>query len=329
MSESNQTDHWDLLASALGAEPRKKEAEESPTPGEEKNPDAAETSEVRAAVGPAPKVAALAPLARPASNWDAIALSLGIEVKADELPPAEPEEFSAVELLEPQGSFLEEVPRELDRPSDEQSPRETERYEKTGRLSVEEPAEQREKKSHRRKRRRRKDRDKDRIIAKDEKPFADSARKGPADNDLPPAEAAGEGDDVAEKELGRETDAEEIEQRRLKHRRSRRGSRKRKNKAGEPSQGKAVSSDRTESAAVKGSSQASGSKKEITKESKESIEEEEEDHDKGSGKSAFRAIPTWEEAIGIVITKNMESRPRRHGSGSSSSRTESREKRRR
>jgi hypothetical protein len=325
MSESNQTDHWDLLASALGAEPRKKEAEEAPAAEEEKKPEAAEASEVRAADEAAPKEAAPTPPARPASNWDAIALSLGIEVKATEPPPAEPVEFSAAELLEPQGSFLEEVPRELDRPSDEPSPREAEIYEKRKTLSMEEPAEQREKKSHRRKRRRRKDRDKDRILAKGEKTFADSARKGPADKDSPPKEGAGERDDIAGKEPGRETATEESEQSQSKHRRSRRGSRKRKKKAGEHYQEKAAATDRSESAADKGSTQTSGPKKAIAG---ESIEEEEEQV-KGSGKAAFRAIPTWEEAVGIIVSKNMESRPRRQSGGSPPSRNESREKRRR
>ncbi|MGW8257983.1 MAG: hypothetical protein ACWGMZ_10895, partial [Thermoguttaceae bacterium] len=39
---------------------------------------------------------------------------------------------------------------------------------------------------------------------------------------------------------------------------------------------------------------------------------------KSAAKSAFRAITTWDESVGIIITKNLESRPRRHGSGSSS-----------
>ena len=47
----------------------------------------------------------------------------------------------------------------------------------------------------------------------------------------------------------------------------------------------------------------------------EAMDEDDEDADSASAKAGFRSIPTWEEAVGILVSANLESRARRPGNG--------------
>ncbi len=98
MSDSKQTDHWDQLASALGAEPQKKEPGEPILQAEEKKTETTEDiiiddiiediikdADAKASVAEPPGEPAAASLAPTLSNWDALAMKLGIEVKPE--PP--------------------------------------------------------------------------------------------------------------------------------------------------------------------------------------------------------------------------------------------------
>jgi hypothetical protein len=255
-------------------------------------------------------------------------LELGIEVKAEAALPPAPAQPPLSKTLERDVGISREPTREHGRPSGVELVKAADSPEKARTLSVEESVEPREKKSHRRRRHRRKSRDKERFIAKGGKSFSDKGREEPAIDVSPPAELAAEKADVAGIELKQETQGDQMEKHPSQLRRSRRGSRKRKKKGGETAQEKAaplkkvLSPQQTDSAALTGISSATEPEEEI-------IDEEDEDRGKGSVKSAFRAIPTWEEAVRIIVSKNIESRPKRHGNGSSPSRgAQPREKRR-
>jgi hypothetical protein len=47
------------------------------------------------------------------------------------------------------------------------------------------------------------------------------------------------------------------------------------------------------------------------------IEEDETDGDQRAPRLGFRGIPTWEEAVGLIINKNIEARAKQPSGGSS------------
>ena len=102
MADSKQADHWDLLASVLGAEPQKKEPGEPISQAEEQKPETAEDimiddiiediikdADAKASEAESPSMAespvepAATSLPPPISTWDALAMELGIEVKPE------------------------------------------------------------------------------------------------------------------------------------------------------------------------------------------------------------------------------------------------------
>ncbi len=314
MSDSKQTDHWDILASELGAEPLKKEPDESPQV-EDNSAAVAESAAAGSAVSASPSVPSSPRASRPKSNWAALAVELGIEVEAEAPRPAAPAELPRSEATEKKVDISVRRPTEEGEISSPQFGPRSDHFETARKPFRREPGEPSEKKSHRHRRRHRKDQDQDRHVAKEKKHSLDREREAPAEDDSLPLEPALETADAAGMAPEQSAD-DKAEKKHGKRRRTHRGSRKRKKKTGE------IALEKTPQA-IKGDASEQADFAETTEISRASAPEEEfgeeelEEGDKRKGKSAFRVIPTWGEAIGIIVAKNMESRPRRHGGGSS------------
>ncbi|MGD0653994.1 MAG: hypothetical protein ABSA16_06585 [Thermoguttaceae bacterium] len=337
MSDSKQSDHWDLLASVLGAEPQKKEPGEPVPQAVEKTPEVTEDiikkdADPQASVAEPLSEPDSTPQAHPLSSWDALAMELGIEVKPEPPPPPASIQSSVPRQVEKKAAFPAEQPRELARPSAAEFGKNIEPFGTSETLSAEEPAEQSEKISRHRRRRHRKGKDKDRPGEKMKKHSLDSAAEAPVRDDITLCKVSIETSDKADieaEDYPEEYSKEgETGKQHIKHRRSRRGSRKRKKKGSEPIREKmvdvkeAASAGHDEPVASTEISQSSGEEDEM-------VDEEHEDRGQRGAKSGFRVIPTWEEAVGFIVAKNMESRPRRQGKGPPHSRSAESHKRRR
>ncbi|MGA2797253.1 MAG: hypothetical protein ABSE63_06740 [Thermoguttaceae bacterium] len=339
MSDSKQADHWDLLASVLGAEPQKKEPVESPPQAEEKTPkttedviiddiieDIIKDADVKASEPEPPSQPAATPPARPISNWDALALDLGIEVKP-ELPPPAPIQAAVPRRVENKAAVRAEQPREVSRPAFAEFGKHIEPSGISEPLSAEEEQEQKGKKTRHRRRRHRKGRDKDRPIDEIKKPSFATRGNAALEDDSAISEVSLEKSDESGMELEEEPKEDEAEKQHLKHRHSRRGSRKRRKKGSENDKERGVEAKK---AGPSGRAEAAVSD-EMPQDfagEEENADEEYEDRGERGAKSGFRAIPTWEEAVGCIVAKNMESRPRRQGGGPPRSRSESHKRRR-
>ena len=212
-----------------------------------------------------------------------------------------------------------EQPREPSRSATSEFGKHIEPYGVSEPLSAEEPQEQGEKKSRHRRRRRRKDRDKDRPGAEMKKTPAGSDLETPSDSDLIDIslEIADKTDSAIEQGPGEE----KSETNHSKHRRSRRGSHKRRKTGSDSDRERGIDAKQS---APAGRAESAASSEEAPQEfagEDEGIDEELEDRGQRGAKSGFRAIPTWEEAVGCIVTKNMETRPRRQGGGPSRSRS--------
>jgi hypothetical protein len=318
MSDSKRSDHWDLLASVLGAEPIKKEPEAPAPQVEEQISEVAEKPEVQASI---PQPHSEPPVARPSrslSNWDALAMDLGIEVKPEPLPPPAPIQTPAPRHVEKKAVIQREQPHEPSRPAVVESSRQSDRFETSETLPAEESDEPGEKKSRHRRRRRRKGKDKDHPNTEMKKPSPELGLETPTDSDL--IDISLEIADQVDTEIEQGSEEGNADTQPQKHRRSRRGSRKRKKKGTETARENStdVKKDsfnrRAESVASTELSDDSGGEEEI-------LDEEHEEGAQRGAKSGFRAIPTWEEAVGCIVSKNMESRPRRQGNGPPRSRS--------
>jgi hypothetical protein len=339
MSDSKQTDHWDLLASVLGAEPQKKEP--AAPQAEERTPEIAEDiiideivedmvrdADVKASQAEPAIEPAAAPPARPVSNWDALAMELGIEVKPEPTPPPAPVQVFVPRDTVNKGAVRAEMPRETPRPANAEFGKHIEPFGVSEPLSADESQEHGEKKSRHRRRRRRKGKDKERSIDEMKKPSIDSLGYVPLEEDLTLPEASLENSEESGVEIEGESKEGESEKQHSKHRHSRRGSRKRRKKGSESD------GERGEDAKKAGLDEHA--KKDVSSETpqefageEENADEEYEDRGQRGAKPGFRAIPTWEEAVGCIVTKNMESRPRRQGGGPPRSRSGSESHKRR
>jgi len=336
MSESKQSDHWDLLASVLGAEPKKNALGESAPQAEENSPEVTEDvikdADPQACVVEPPIESDSTPPAYPISSWDALAMELGIEVKLEPPPPPAPIQSSMPRQVEKKVAFPAEKPREPAMQPAAEFGKNIEPFTTSETLSAEESAEQSEKKSRHRRRRHRKGGDKDRPVEKMKKQSLDSAAEAPVQDDIARCEVSSETSDKADMEAedySEEYSKEgEADKQHIKHRRSHRGSRKRKKQGSETIGEKSVEAKKAASA---GSDEpvASTEISQSADDEDEMADEEHEDRGQRGAKPGFRAIPTWEEAVGFIVAKNMESRPRRQGSGPPRSRSAESHKRRR
>ena len=168
MSESNQTDHWGLLASSLGAELQKDEPIEAQAPEKEESPQDAkqdakeelrekrEISILNELVAGEAQIAQSLPSK---SNWDALAAEFGIASGAEQasLSPAA-EELNNSLVVEEEAE-LSSQPEEFSQDPEAKGEQQASFSETSKPSPPHSPREPREKKSHRRKRRHRKDRD--------------------------------------------------------------------------------------------------------------------------------------------------------------------------
>ena len=229
MSDSKQSDHWDILASVLGAEPEKKEPGEPAPRAEEKTPkttediiiddiieDIIKDADVKASEPEPPSEPVATPPARPISNWDALAMELGIEVKPEPPPPPAPIQVFVPNEAEKKAAVRAKQPREASRPVNAEFGKHIEPFGISEPLSAEEDQEQKEKKSRHRRRRHRKGRDKDRPIDEMKKPSFASQGNAGLEEDLAISEVSLEKSDKSGMELEEESKEDEAEKQTLK-----------------------------------------------------------------------------------------------------------------
>jgi hypothetical protein len=317
MSDSKRSDHWDLLASVLGAEPSKKESDEPAPQVEEKIPEVAKNLEVQAPTPPPPPEPVFRP-SRSLSSWDALAVDLGIEVKPEPIAPPAPIRTPAPKQVDKKVFVQPDQQFEPVKPAAVEFIRQSDRFETHEPVesteSTEEPG---EKKSRHRRRRRRKGKDKD-PSAEMKKPSPGDGLETPTDSDRMDIslEIA---DQVETREIEKGPNEAEPEAQNQKHRRSRRGSRKRKKKVAETVQENSADVKKDDFPRRVESDDSTELPK-VSDGEEDMIDDEPEEVGARGVKSGFRAIPTWEEAVGCIVSKNMESRPRRQGNGPPKSR---------
>lgn len=328
MSYSNHSDHWDLLASTLGAEPQKREPIEPKPQAEEKSSEVVENTDAQVSSTQAPCEPDTVRPARRLSNWDALAMDLGLEVKPEPPPPRVPTKLSAPKQAEVKEVIHAKQSHKYNTPVIAEEHREQfEPFEIPEALSDNESEEPRDKKSRHRRRRRRKDGDQDRTIDETKKTVSDSGRKTLETDELLVAKDSIESAGRSGGEEEEDSVDGKGDKHRQKHRRSHRGSRNRKKKGDESVSEKSADMKKGESFGQIKSVEAS----EISTASageEDMAEEEREEGGQRGDKTSFRAIPTWSETVGIIVEKNMESRPKRHGTGPSRSRSSESHKKR-
>ena len=351
MTDPQKTNHWDVLASDLGADP----------PPPEEKPQQSEPEQQQGQPGPEAKTppsgaairrAATTPKReRPASDWSSLADELGLE-RPEEPPKTLPPEADSVSMFESAAESQQptavpsepepevpEVPKtklasfelpeldvapgtlavegELDNGPKESTrtelaPTDVESRPPSIRKEHEDSAGKRDEKTPGRKRRRRRPKIAKRL---DEEPVEEAAEE-------PEKELASSGE--SDESVPVETSATDTESpERPKRRRRRRGSGKKKDAAKRDDEA-AESDGSGEPAAAADCDEGDSLPPDA-----DDIDEEGESRDKkrtdkgdASARAGHRSIPTWEEAIGVVISVNMESRAKRP-SGSSSSRSRS------
>lgn len=316
MPDPRKSDHWDLLASELGAERAPEDVAEEP---------AASGERPEAVPEPPPPKAPSRGVAKPprrAPNWDALASQLGVapEIRAEEPLPAErpteepPEEASregpaeaseaAESSLESEGQFRDffqepaaEVlegparpawgPADAAEESDEPPP---------GGAGIDEETEEKKPARRRRKRRR--------------KP-----RESSQAPDQPDLESAGEGSEAFSEEPAEaepEVKEGQADKGRSKRRRKRSSGQKKRGLATDeaPPEEETATEQREKE---KQTSQGTADK--ARKSTKHGDEEDEPDEDPKSSKLSHRTIPTWEETVGLIISANLEARSSRPAGG--------------
>jgi hypothetical protein len=326
MTDSNSPSHWDVLASMLGAKPPQEEVSRQPSPPAAKQPSAPKTP-ARASQPPKPPQT---------SSWDVLATNLGIsQVAPPELPKTPPKPVTAPSdvvtppLPEPgrrsatQPETPEESPNFFDERFDFEEPFDLlEASEAPVVPSAETPTEPTEptEKRPRRRRRRRRGRGGERQDSQEKNmpAVSDSA----TDVMSTPAESDSEHEPSADKTevTDQEHIGDESEKPRPKRRRSRRGKKRRDTEA-IPAAADEHSSSHAKTPPSK-SHDADEFEEEMPFDDSIPLGEGEE----RPARLGFRGIPTWDEAVGMLIEKNLEARakrpvaPQHHGRGGRGSR---------
>jgi hypothetical protein len=328
MSESNSTDHWSQLASEIGAEPvEPPPAEPAPLSPPQEREREAFSAVVPAPVSPKPSAAPSGtPRVRSGPGWDALAKEFGIEAPPE--PPKTTVEETAVEAA----VFAEEAPPgevlDEETPSSEAidflSRDEAEALLFGGKgppprspaIPEAPPAEE-----HKRRRRKRRDRNRP---AKTSAQSQDVSEEGPPEGAPPPwrtdrdfgAEnlvAADDSPDLLFDEDVEERPPEGLAEPLPRHR-GRRDERKKKRRR-KADGGPSGKSRPDETAASETGFLEDAIETFEAKHTAADREDEEEEEDAQGRKSGLRSIPTWSEAIGVIVAKNMESRGKRSFEG--------------
>lgn len=300
MTDPNSPSHWDQLASSLGAAP-------SPEQVDSRQPGPSPSAP------PSPKAPARqkrpTDATRQTADWEKLAGDLGISPSPPPVPPenvAEP----VVSVPPPLPESARPAPPVSERP--EESPNFfDERFdfeEPFDLLDASEPltstsesagqtAETEEKRSRKRRRRRR---PRGRASDREQAPESDAM---PSTDDSDQATVTSEEGSVDTEPRDEPAEAGESDERRSKRRRPRRGRKRRDGEAGhgaasEPSETteKPHDADATETDAF----------------AEDGVES---DTGEQTARVGFRKIPTWEEAVGLLIDKNLEARSRQPAGG--------------
>lgn len=303
MTDENAAgDHWNQLASVLGAKVREDVPPAEPQqahPGDEMSPNAGELSPAQPVGSPAPP-ADKPRRPRPSANWDALAATLGIEAQA-ESPTAPSAPAPKSQLHEPPAELamsteqlaetvknlsesLRSAPASLGHEPTvliaeetvavfvergEEPPEELDEVDDS-----EAPARGRSK--HRRRR-----------------PRSDQRQAGPEDSDTEPVTA------VEPEESGDVAEADADETRRPKRRRPRR--RRQKSDSADAKTGARPEPESDEFDA--GDALDSGERRKSS------------GRETGGEKAGHRSIPAWQEAIGIIVEKNLGARSTKSAGG--------------
>lgn len=313
MTNHGKTDHWKSLAANLGADAPSNDApsdtpldqnQDAPT-AEPQSPERADSAAPAARemspATPKPK----APARRAAPGWSALAEQFGLAEpqqraeKRTEAPSAMASEAPAARAVTP------EPPAPLavsPTPTDEPKPAESSAAEPSETPSSDEPTTAKRRK---RRRRPRKSRTSLAVTAEPEDRLPEPEQVDLFDDidESPPAESE------AIEEAQAEAESSEAPPR-PKRRRRRRSSRKKKT---------APEGETKSDAAVDSRASEQGSQTE------DALAEDEEDEDSDAEQSSddspsHRAIPSWQDAVGMIVSANIEARSRRPAGSSSRSR---------
>ena len=333
MTDSNSPNHWDLLASNLGATPPAEESEKPQAPSASQPGPAAKPA-VRA---PRPNQPGAPPRR---TDWDVLANELGIAPapQAAVPPPRAPTAPSVAAArapVAPEQSRAAAVPAEapeespnffderfdFDEPFDflestEPRPAASAEPVVESASGVAEPTEERPRsRRSRRGRGRRGDRD------SRERPAAAATGLSATEHGstLPLAEkgehelAAAEGEAVADATTSEASTTEQAESRRPRRRRGRRGKKRRDTEtAATPAGELADESSITQST---GPADAASDQSDELAEDVEELGEGEEGDGERPARFGFRGIPTWEQAVGLLVERNLEARAKRPAGG--------------
>ena len=334
MADPNPSNHWDSLASDLGVKlPEQEAAPPEPAPLASQPPPLP-TPKPRAA----PKASTPAPAL---ASWDALASDLGLATAPQPIAPqpivptrsaavsppsasaplpaaAKPDrrDAPAPRTAEESPNFFDErfdfeEPFDLLEPSEASPPTPVAE-------TKESPEEKRPRKRHRQRRSGREPEREDShepaaVVAESPSPEAAPLTDEPA-----PVSTIVAAEGIGVEEV--RTESDEAGERRPKRRRSSRGKKKRPSDGAKPAAAEEAHSDEPAVEAV-GTRPATPRDDDSIRRDRSEPEEgiDEGDEDLGDGdrpaRAGFRGIPTWEEAVGLVIAKNMEARLKRSAGG--------------
>jgi ribonuclease E len=329
MPDSNPSSHWDSLASDLGIQ----------FPAEEpvlKQPIAV-PPQAPPPKSP-PRVTRPTPPPAPASNWESLASNLGL-APAPQPAAAQPASPSQAAVFEPAAAkegrraapapdTPEESPNFFDERFDFEEPFDLLESSEAATPPAAEKDEAEEKRPRKRRHRRRSGKGSDR------KDSHETAPVEPVETVV--VEAAPSVEDAADsnrtsaivvtEEVVIEDDTSEpaeAEQRRPKRRRSRRGKKKEVRDETQPAAIAKPGPEETDLRSVESLDGGRRGRRAAAAEDAKDMDDGSLDEDVSSegdrpARQGFRGIPTWDEAVGLIIAKNLEARSKRGGGGDGS-----------
>lgn len=290
MTDRDKANHWDLLASELGAQPPAEDFQEDlqdePASAAEQSQMTPETTTPEPAAPEPPPPEPVAESRGSAAGWDQLASELGIVPNETSEEQAADAIEEPIELVEEFTQAIEELAEVVDG-SGEKMP------------------------ARRRRKRYRKTRDPDETES-------DEAAAVLSDSTPPDLELT----EKLSQPLGEEPSREhrDSDEGRPKRRRQRRSPLKKKKKHSLEAE-TAGGGDSSAGQKEKDPEQDERSAAKTKKPSGEKGEEDEAANGSRSSKARHRAIPTWEEAVGIIIAANLEARAKSPTAGSSRGRS--------
>jgi hypothetical protein len=346
MTDPQESNHWDLLSSELGIIPRPKEEVKPHAPPEPETEDPKARVEIPAPRKKPPRADSVAKPRQPPTDWSRLASELGLEPieeppplaipEADlALPPPEPAEGSRPAETFAPATNAPEAPEEALRASRDRDVEPTFadlaafgaglESPEVGRERVELSAEPEEKTTVRKRRRRRRKPqpagEEQPAEAAAEETGSPSAEERTGTLDDEPASATQAGDSAVPGGPGGEEESQARSKRRRRHRGSSRkkGALNKDEESAEPGSGGEV-------AAVPAGAARSPHGPDGAKERKSDAAQGK-DADRGKAKTetaptpakpGHRSIPSWREAVGLIISANLEARAKNPNGGSSS-----------